>query len=650
MKKYLFFLLLIWSAQRLTAQQQVADSLLQVLPGIKHDTAKAWLLLRIGYALRDVNIKQASEYINEGYALSKKIAFKRGILKGSVERAGLFQAEGNVDSVFACNKTTLLHAKEYNDTIYMGIAYANLAESYNDLNDKENALSTALKGLAIIENSNNDLLKEDTYNLLLRIYVGREEFSKALEYGNKALELSHKMNLPQRQALTLINIAEIYTETKDYSKALEYSLQFIAICKQIENERFESYGYSTLAKIYLLTNKVELAKSNAEKCMILSKKIGDKSNEATALKILSNCYLQTQNYTLAKEYAEAALAINQAQHDNENIFANKRTLANIAFATGDTKKGIQLEQECQQFQTTYIQGVLSKQSSELEKKYETQKKEALINLQQIQLQHKNIITYLLVGVIAALLLTLWLFFRNYKQRQHLQQKRISELETEKKLAATEAVLKGEEQERGRLAKDLHDGLGGMLSGIKFSLNDIKENQILTPNNAHAFEHSMHLLDNSIKEMRRVAQNLMPESLLKFGLNDALSDYCNEMNAKGMLRVVYQSFGLKEVTVEQALSVSIYRITQELLNNIVKHAEASKAIVQISIANNQIQLTVEDDGKGINHQQLETASGVGWKSIQSRVAYHKGTITLQTDAGKGTSVVIDFLLEQDNHHL
>ena len=117
------------------------------------------------------------------------------------------------------------------------------------------------------------------------------------------------------------------------------------------------------------------------------------------------------------------------------------------------------------------------------------------------------------------------------------------METEKKLTATEAVLKGEEQERTRLAKDLHDGLGGMMSGIKYSLQTMKKNLIMTPENQQAFERSMDMLDSSINEMRRVAHNMMPEALVKFGLDTALNDFCDDVNQSGALQVSYQSIGM-----------------------------------------------------------------------------------------------------------
>ncbi|MGE9314897.1 sensor histidine kinase [Niabella sp. CJ426] len=188
-------------------------------------------------------------------------------------------------------------------------------------------------------------------------------------------------------------------------------------------------------------------------------------------------------------------------------------------------------------------------------------------IQQLSIRQKNTLNYVLFGGAAALLVILVLGYRNYKNRQKLQLQRITELETQQQLTATEAVLKGESQERTRLAKDLHDGLGGMLSGIKYALNTMKGNLIMTPENAQAFERSIDMLDSSIQEMRRVAHNMMPEALVKFGLDTALQDFCLHISQSGALKVSYQSIGLNDIQLEQTVAVTIYRIVQELINNL-----------------------------------------------------------------------------------
>jgi signal transduction histidine kinase len=233
-----------------------------------------------------------------------------------------------------------------------------------------------------------------------------------------------------------------------------------------------------------------------------------------------------------------------------------------------------------------------------------------------------------------------LSYRTYRQKQKLRQQRITELENERQLTATEAVLKGEEQERTRLAKDLHDGLGGMLSGIKHSFNTMKGNLIMTPENNQAFERSMDMLDSSIKEMRRVAHNMMPEALVKFGLDTALRDYCNDINQSGAIKIVYQSIGLDNAVIDQTVAITLYRIVQELVTNTLKHAAAKTAIVQITKTNNLLTVTVEDDGKGFDIHSLAQSRGIGWSNIQNRVEFLKGKLDVNAQPGKGTSVLIE----------
>ena len=174
-----------------------------------------------------------------------------------------------------------------------------------------------------------------------------------------------------------------------------------------------------------------------------------------------------------------------------------------------------------------------------------------------------------------------------KQQEELQQQRIRELEKDKQLVAVDSLLKGQEEERSRFAKDLHDGLGGLLSGVKFSLRNMKRNLIVTPDNMAVFERSLDMIDTSIRELRRVAHNMMPEMLTKFGLDEALKEYCNMINsAKLVVDVKYQSLGM-ETLPDKSAEIIIYRIIQELLNNILKHASATEAFVQIIRDDNRL---------------------------------------------------------------
>ena len=196
-----------------------------------------------------------------------------------------------------------------------------------------------------------------------------------------------------------------------------------------------------------------------------------------------------------------------------------------------------------------------------------------------------------------------------------------------------------ETERTRLARDLHDGLGGLLSSVKYSFSSIKESLTLTTPQQNNFEQTLQTLDTSIAEMRRIAHNMMPENLQQFGLNIALKDFCTTVQRGVNCHIHYESFGMNQYKANSTNDMALYRITQELINNALKHAAASQIIVQLQKDQQQLQLTVEDNGKGFDTALLKTATGAGWHSIESRVAFLKGKINI-TSTGKGTTVTIE----------
>jgi signal transduction histidine kinase len=201
-----------------------------------------------------------------------------------------------------------------------------------------------------------------------------------------------------------------------------------------------------------------------------------------------------------------------------------------------------------------------------------------------------------------------------------------------------ALSEVQESERSRFAKDLHDGLGGMLSGVKLSLSNMKGNVVLAAEHVDVFERALDMLDNSIHELRRVAHNLMPESLVKFGLAASLKDFCDFINSSKVITVIFQQIGTYK-RLEMSVEVVLYRIANELVNNTLRHASATELIIQLNYDDHSLTLTVEDNGKGFDQNVLERTTGSGWPNIKSRVAFLKGLLDVQTSAGNGTSVNI-----------
>jgi signal transduction histidine kinase len=381
----------------------------------------------------------------------------------------------------------------------------------------------------------------------------------------------------------------------------------------------------------------------AEKSLALSNELQSRQMMASSLYNVAYAQFFNNRNEDARKTIKEALAIAQADSLKDELKNCYTVLSYISAREGDYVTSISSKQKADSIQDIFLNEKVLKSTADLEKKYETEKKDSQIKLQKAEIKNKSIFNYILLGGAATLLAISLLSYRTYRQKQKLQQQRINELETEKQLTATEAVLKGEEQERTRLAKDLHDGLGGMLSGIKYSFNTMKGNLVMTPENSQAFERSMDMLDSSIKEMRRVAHNMMPEALVKFGLDTALKDFCNDIDQSGALQISYQSIDLKDAAIDQTTAITIYRIVQELINNTMKHAAAKNAVVQVTKANSHLSVTVEDDGKGFDTSVLNETRGIGWSNIQNRVEFLKGNLDVQSEKEKGTSVHIEFTI-------
>lgn len=219
-------------------------------------------------------------------------------------------------------------------------------------------------------------------------------------------------------------------------------------------------------------------------------------------------------------------------------------------------------------------------------------------------------------------------------------------ENEKQLLSLSSILKGQEEERSRLAKDLHDGLGGMLSGIKLNLSSVKDSLSGKEKDRDVFIKSISQLDNAITEMRRVAHNLMPEALLKFGLAEAIRDFCDGLNESREVKVIFTQMGDNR-SIEKATEIIVYRIIQELTNNAIKYAGADNILIQLTGHELGLSITVEDDGKGFDIMQLPTVKGVGLQNVQSRVDHLKGIFDIQSSIGIGTSSHIEIPLHNES---
>jgi two-component system NarL family sensor kinase len=278
------------------------------------------------------------------------------------------------------------------------------------------------------------------------------------------------------------------------------------------------------------------------------------------------------------------------------------------------------------------------QINQLEVRYRTQQQaQQLAVLRQTQasqqqaLHQQRQLSTLLLALLLALVGLGALGAALWRHRQRVARQR---REQEKALLTTQAVLQGQEEERRRLARDLHDGLGGMLATVKLYLAGLRSEGALPPKPAGLLAQSIEHLDSSISELRQVARNLMPEALLTFGLAQALQDLCDAAQKASGLQVQLQTHGLSP-RLDQATEVALYRLVQELLHNALRHAQARQVLVQLMRHADELHLVVEDDGCGFDPAVVQ--EGVGLRSTQARARYLGGTLEVHSQPGQGTSV-------------
>ena len=227
------------------------------------------------------------------------------------------------------------------------------------------------------------------------------------------------------------------------------------------------------------------------------------------------------------------------------------------------------------------------------------------------------------------------------QEKAIQDEKIQRLEQEKRLLALSAMIDGQEQERRRIAKDLHDGMGGLLTTIKAHYNTIGEAVMQDEKYREVVPQTGALIDRACTEVRRISQNMMPAALLYSGLEGALEDLAVQIRTNNIQCDLEVLGDLNEL--EESKAVSIYRIMQETVNNILKHADATRVLLQLIVHDNTLHITVEDDGKGFDFAEALKQKSVGMKSLSSRVQYLKGEWDVDSEAGEGTIITFNLPL-------
>lgn len=656
---------ILFHAVPLNAQQKTIDSLRQILSHeasgkekgrieikiareyISFDTAAANTHLLTGFTIADNandDMGRGMYHLYSAYLLCNKGQYEEGLTK--------FAMASDFFNRFRLDKNLSVVEKGEIESLLLD-ADLSRGNVYLELYEYDKAIDVFWKVLKLLEQSDfpeKDVAIAATYQSIALAYYHWNQYQTALQYYLSALSFAIKSGNERVVAENNIYAAMCYTLTQEFDSASLLLQKAEPVVLQSQDAGLKTMFFARKAEMYRFTDRWQEALTNYDKAIQNATVTANIYMQATFLNAKARCLLKLNKISEAREAGLNSLNLAKSINKIREILEAQKVLSLVESKAGNYAAAYSYLDQFNSGDDSLHTTELTEKIQSLDKKYQLALKEEKI----IQLEkdnkikdlnnHKRLMAnFLLSASLIVLFIFGMLVIRNYRQRQKLQQQKIRELETEKQLSAAEAVLKGEEQERTRLAKDLHDGLGGLLSGIKYSFTSMKDNLIMTPENARVFERSLDMLDTSIHEMRRVAHNLMPESIFRFGLDTALADFCSSVNETSVLKINYQSFGLENAKLNPTISVSVYRIIQELVNNALKHAQAQQALVQVTVSDNLLLVDVEDNGVGFDTNMLNIRKGIGWSNIQSRIDYLNGNIDLKSAPGEGTIVHIEINL-------
>ena len=488
-------------------------------------------------------------------------------------------------------------AEKMDELDIAGTVCANLAENYSCMMNLQQAETYLLKADKFFREINHQINIADMGSRLSKIYTRKNDYQKALEYAEEAynilsslpdMDIYHLISPIRSLAMALLNVY-------DYEKALEYALIAVDYSKQVKKQESLCSSLSILSKCYLKLNKYKEAEEAALHALELD--ISDVNLYTILYQDVTKAYIGMKNSEKALEYFD-------------------KTLAAI-----------------ENFSTKNFQSSIS----EMEVKYNTEKKE----IQIAALKEKNTLMMwiivagggvLLLGLVALFFLWLWTV-----QKRRLAESYIKQIEQEKQIVATQSVFDGEVQERTRLARDLHDGMGSKLTAMKIHLEKLKQIAGFDNPKEEQFNIVMDILDDSVQEMRRVSHNLMPETLSHAGLKPAVDEFCRSMSSQ----IIFNYYG-DETRLDLKLEALIYRIIHELVNNALKYSAASQIMVQIAQEQDTISFTVQDNGRGFD--TTAQTEGMGLQSIRTRVASFGGDIQIDSKVEVGTEVNVELKID------
>ncbi|WP_428657211.1 histidine kinase [Runella sp.] len=605
----------------LDSLKQAMQSLNRQPAGFLRDTALFYTIDRYNYHFFEINRSfteqtgKMSFYPDSMYRIAKRHQWQKGIVISAIRRADAIAYLGDKATAIGLYKEALKICEKLYLPHEQSLAFINLAICYayrknvtpNEWNKAMNYMATALK-IALKSNDVENI--HQYYNFMGDFRVIRKEHDKALPYyeAERPLMLKHRHLIGSRTNLAYLGICYLHTNREE--KAWQYLNEFFSVNKSDEGSYATYLHHHVLYEIstYYLHNRKDYAKALKYQLQY------EKSMHEWPI------------FNLASHY-EAMTDIYKGLKDYPNAFRFQQ----LYLVARDSLK---LEETSRKF-------------AEIENRLEQERKENEIkNLQNKALNQENkaqndYLFYLCVLFLSVLIIVGLAFYSNWLNKKKAE----SELRlAEERKEANNRIIQTQESERQRIAADLHDDLGGTLATIHRRINDIRQN-LQDPKAAKDFNDLEPLIQKSGNDLRRISHNLMPPEFAHFGLAITLQQFIRAI-PKQPTHFEFLISG-KEQKFPVDVELNIYRIVSELVQNILKHAQATRASVQLIYYANLLSITVEDNGVANRLiTKTKTAPGIGLKSSNLRAEYIGATLRIETNTG-GTLVILEILYPSSN---
>jgi two-component system NarL family sensor kinase len=506
------------------------------------------------------------------------------------------------------------------DWVDFSSTYSNLGLYFFNRAEFESSVEAHISAAKIAEQNDYVLGLARSYNNIGNVYIKLKDYLMAREYYNKAYAIAEEENMKGGMAHVLGNLGIVYTNLGKLDSAIYSIRKSLAIHRAQNNLMQVAYNYSNLGQLFRRLDRTDSARFYYNQYLELSKQQQNDQNVLSAVISLMEIEMQSGNIDRVAQYLS----------DYDNLFRQNGSMelkskyyqlkSEVLEHQNDWEMALQARKLHEQWQDSTEGKDLRAEVEALNIRYQTEQKEKeLLEQKALLAQRENIIIMISLIAVFALILTALVFMLYRQKRENRYQKE-----------SIAAITAAQEKERQRVARDLHDSVGVMLANLKNQLSVHKH-----------LKEEMDVLNSISGEVRQISHDMMPGTLKKFGLEAAIRSELDITSKSTGLQTTFNEIGLNG-HLDEEMEVHLYRIVQEAVQNVVKHAGASTLNLSLTRDFDSLNVMIEDDGKGFDTSGMKS-QGLGLKNIRTRVALLNGKLSIDSHPSAGTSMIIEIPL-------